>query len=103
MNLTGCGAAGLIARAVLVMLFAYSACYSAIVVDPASRSGVWEATETIDGGTIHFSLERRAVYRRYRENRHIRTEGHHGNVILHINDNLSSPAGRFGRSDLQCA
>jgi len=56
MNVKGCGPGWLIARAVVVTLVGCPVGWSAIVADPASRSGVWEATETIDGATVHFRL-----------------------------------------------
>jgi len=56
MNVKGCGPGWLIARAVVVTLVGCPVGWSAMVADPASRSGVWEATETIDGATVHFRL-----------------------------------------------
>jgi hypothetical protein len=56
MNLSGCGSGHLIARAGLIMLIGGSVGWTATITDPASRSGVWEATETIDGATAHFLL-----------------------------------------------
>jgi len=56
MNVNGCHLGWLIASAVVVTLMGCPVGWSAIVADPASRSGVWEATETIDGTTVHFRL-----------------------------------------------